>query len=43
MDVLTTWEQVADFLCNDIAQMINEICGISRGQIFNINQSLLQL
>ena len=31
------------FCCSDIAQIISEICGILRRQIFNSKKSLLQL
>ena len=31
------------FLCNDIAQVVREVCVISRKQFFNIKKKLLQL
>ena len=36
MDDLSMKKKMAGFLCNDMAQIIRKICGISKRQIFNI-------
>ena len=47
--VMDTWKREKKkskdetFLCNDIAQIIREICVISRRQLFNTKKSPLQL
>ena len=41
MEALKRENEWKAFLCNGIAQIINEICGVSRRQIFNIVKSLL--